>query len=175
MRSAPVIANGVVIVGAMVATGFVRALPKGHVFFQDIQEHHLKTWESLVRPWAERASFVIGTVTDPKLPESAIDLVVIRDALHEFTQVHEMLARMRESLVPGGYLVVVDRYQGPVRERIPFAERGDDHAFNGEVTTARLGFDAGLLSKLACWAGEKWPGDKPKNDWTIPLAGLACP
>ena len=129
----------------MVATGFVRALPKGHVFFQDIQDHHLKTWESKVRPWAERASFVIGTVTDPKLPEKAIDLVVLRDALHEFTQADQMLARIRESLAPGGQLVVIDRYQGPVRARIPFAERGDEHAFNGEVTTARLGFDAGLV------------------------------
>ncbi len=50
-----------------------------------------------------------------------------------------------------------------------------NHIYRAIPWLKNLGFDAGLLSKLACWAGEKWPGDKPKNDWTIPLAGLACP
>ena len=51
---------------------------------------------------------VLGEADDPKLPESEIDLAFIVDAYHEFSFPREMGERLRESLKPGGQLVLVE-------------------------------------------------------------------
>ena len=51
---------------------------------------------------------VLGAVDDPKLPAEAIDLVLMVDVYHEFSQPQRMLQRIRESLKPGGRLVLVE-------------------------------------------------------------------
>ena len=51
---------------------------------------------------------VLGEADDPKLPESEIDLAFIVDAYHEFSFPREMGERLKESLKPGGQLVLVE-------------------------------------------------------------------
>jgi SAM-dependent methyltransferase len=48
---------------------------------------------------------------DPKLPEGALDLVLLVDVYHEFSEPEKMLDRIRESLKPGGRLVLLE-YRG---------------------------------------------------------------
>ena len=49
-----------------------------------------------------------GTESDPKLPPNTMDLVLLVDVYHEFSQPQAMLDRIRESLKPDGRLVLLE-------------------------------------------------------------------
>ena len=95
-------------------TGFftfpiAQRVPQGKVFAVDIQPEMLariarrKTLEKVVN-----VETVLGEQDDPKLPKNQIDLAFIVDAYHEFSFPREMGERLRESLKPGGQLVLVE-------------------------------------------------------------------
>lgn len=54
---------------------------------------------------------VLGTVQDPKLPEGAVDTILLVDVYHEFDYPYEMARAMVKALKPGGRLVLVE-YRG---------------------------------------------------------------
>ena len=95
-------------------TGFftfpiAQRVPKGKVFAVDIQPEMLariarrKVLENVVN-----VETVLGEQEDPKLPKNQIDLAFIVDAYHEFSFPREMGERLKESLRPGGQLVLVE-------------------------------------------------------------------
>jgi SAM-dependent methyltransferase len=51
---------------------------------------------------------ILGTPTDPNLPEGKIDLILCVDVYHEFSNPEEMLSAMRKSLKPGGRIALVE-------------------------------------------------------------------
>lgn len=51
---------------------------------------------------------VLGTITDPKLPTAAVDLVLMVDVYHEFSHPYEMMEAIARSLKPGGRVVLVE-------------------------------------------------------------------
>jgi len=51
---------------------------------------------------------VLGAVDDPKLPKNSIDLVLLVDVYHEFSEPEKMLDRIRESLKPNGRIVFLE-------------------------------------------------------------------
>jgi SAM-dependent methyltransferase len=51
---------------------------------------------------------VLGTLTDPKLPQGQIDLILLVDVYHEFSHPEPMLAAMRDALAPGGLCALVE-------------------------------------------------------------------
>jgi SAM-dependent methyltransferase len=86
-----------------------RVGPAGKVYANDIQPEMLRLLRQ--RLSAERITnveTVLGAVDDPKLPASAIDLILMVDVYHEFSEPQKMLRRMREALKPGGRLVLVE-------------------------------------------------------------------
>jgi ubiquinone/menaquinone biosynthesis C-methylase UbiE len=54
---------------------------------------------------------VLGAVDDPKLPRGAVDMVLLVDVYHEFSEPQAMLRHIRESLRPDGRLVLLE-YRG---------------------------------------------------------------
>ncbi len=83
--------------------------PSGKIYASDIQPEML----DLVRERAEREKVanvqtVLGTPSDPKLPAGAIDLILLVDVYHEFSQPQAMLDHMRDALKPGGRLVLLE-------------------------------------------------------------------
>ena len=84
-------------------------VPLGKVFSVDIQPEML---ERIARRQAlenvANVETILGEKDDPKLPDNAIDLAFIVDAYHEFSFPREMGERLRESLKPGGQLVLVE-------------------------------------------------------------------
>jgi ubiquinone/menaquinone biosynthesis C-methylase UbiE len=89
-----------------------RVGPSGVVYGEDIQQGML---DQLDRNMRERhignVREVLGTIEDPKLPKNAVDLVLLVDVYHEFSEPEKMLDRIRESLKPGGRLVLLE-YRG---------------------------------------------------------------
>lgn len=83
--------------------------PTGRVFANDLQPQML---DILGRRLAERritnVTLVQGTVDDPKLPPASVDLELLVDVYHEFSQPQAMLRRLREALKPDGRLVLLE-------------------------------------------------------------------
>ncbi len=82
---------------------------EGQVLAVDIQPEML----SLLRERAKEHELdnikpILGTTTDPNLPEGKIDLILCVDVYHEFSNPEEMLAAMRKSLKPGGRIALVE-------------------------------------------------------------------
>jgi ubiquinone/menaquinone biosynthesis C-methylase UbiE len=86
-----------------------RVGPTGRVYANDIQPEMLALLqERLAKEKITNVEPVLGTTEDPKLPSSAIDLILMVDVYHEFQQPQIMLRRMREALKPGGRLVLLE-------------------------------------------------------------------
>ena len=79
----------------------------GRVYAVDVQPGMLQ----LLQQNAAKAKLanvvpVLGTIDDPKLPAGALDLIIMVDVYHEFSEPQTMLQRMREALKPGGRLAL---------------------------------------------------------------------
>ncbi len=86
-----------------------RRVPDGKVLAVDIQQEMLDIIESRRASGAEKnVETVLGAVDDPRLPEAAVDLVLIVDAYHEFSHPREMGEAIARALKPGGRLVLIE-------------------------------------------------------------------
>jgi ubiquinone/menaquinone biosynthesis C-methylase UbiE len=81
----------------------------GQVFANDVQPQML---EMLARKLSARhirnVTLVQGALDDPKLPPASVDLELMVDVYHEFSQPQAMLRHLREALKPGGRLVLLE-------------------------------------------------------------------
>ena len=85
--------------------------PRGVVYGEEIQPEMLDLLAGNMR--AHRVTNVVGvlgSVSDPKLPQP-VDLVLLVDVYHEFSEPAEMMAAVCRSLKPGGRVVFVE-YRG---------------------------------------------------------------
>jgi len=86
-----------------------RAGPAGKVYAEDIQPGML---EQLRRNMAARklANYeaVLGAADDPRLPAGRLDLALLVDVYHEFSQPQKMLGRIRAALKPDGRMVLLE-------------------------------------------------------------------
>ena len=83
--------------------------PRGRVYAVDIQPEML----DLLRGRVEREGLanvvpVLGAVDDPRLPEGALDWVLLVDVYHELQQPRATLARVRAALAPRGKVAVIE-------------------------------------------------------------------
>jgi 2-polyprenyl-3-methyl-5-hydroxy-6-metoxy-1,4-benzoquinol methylase len=84
----------------------------GHVYGVDIQPEMLKMLNDRGdREGVRNFTPILGAFHDPRLPKSKIDLILCVDVYHEFSYPEPMLRGMRESLAPGGTVVLVE-YRG---------------------------------------------------------------
>jgi len=86
--------------------------PDGRVYANDIQPAMLDILRARIeRERLSNIELVLGTPTDPRLPRASVDLAILVDVYHEFSAPQVMLRRIRESLKPGGRLVLLE-YRG---------------------------------------------------------------
>jgi len=89
-----------------------RVGPRGKVYGNDISPEMLR---QLARNMEQRhltnVEPVLGAIDDPKLPARSLDLVLMVDVYHEFSEPQAMLRHVRESLRPDGRLVLLE-YRG---------------------------------------------------------------
>ena len=83
--------------------------PGGKVFANDIQPEMLdKLRSNATAEGVTNVEPVLGTESDPKLPRGKLDLVILVDVYHEFSRPQRMLEAIRDSLKPGGRLVLLE-------------------------------------------------------------------
>ena len=86
--------------------------PAGKVYANDIQPRMLELLQqNLKKQNIANVQTVLGDIDDPKLPSAALDLVLLVDVYHEFSEPQKMLRRIREALKPDGRLVLLE-YRG---------------------------------------------------------------
>jgi ubiquinone/menaquinone biosynthesis C-methylase UbiE len=81
----------------------------GKVYASDIQAGMLTLLQqNVTRAKVDNVIPVLGTIDDPKLPSGSIDLAIMVDVYHEFSEPQKMLQRIREALKPDGRLVLLE-------------------------------------------------------------------
>lgn len=83
--------------------------PTGRVYANDLQPEMLRLLGGrLAARRISNVTLVQGTESDPKLPASALDLELLVDVYHEFSEPQAMLRHLREALKPDGRLVLLE-------------------------------------------------------------------
>ena len=83
--------------------------PEGKVLAVDIQPEMLHLLELRSKDQGvPNVEPILGTVTDPKLPANAVDLLLMVDVYHEFSHPSLMLAAIRRSLTEDGLVALLE-------------------------------------------------------------------
>jgi ubiquinone/menaquinone biosynthesis C-methylase UbiE len=83
--------------------------PMGKVYASDIQAGMLTLLQqNAARAKVDNVIPVLGTFDDPRLPADSLDLVIMVDVYHEFSEPQKMLQRIREALKADGRLVLLE-------------------------------------------------------------------
>lgn len=83
--------------------------PSGKVIGEDIQEGMIELMKKNIEMRKLRnVEIVLGTPTDPRLPQASLDLVLMVDVYHEFSDPVTMMRQIRRALKPDGRVVLVE-------------------------------------------------------------------
>jgi ubiquinone/menaquinone biosynthesis C-methylase UbiE len=109
------IQKGMYVADVGAGTGFFtvrlarRVGPSGRVYANDVQPEMLaRLQEHVESEHLNNVETVLGTQSDPKLPAGKLDLILLVDVYHEFSQPQRMLREMKKSLKPDGRLVLIE-------------------------------------------------------------------
>jgi precorrin-6B methylase 2 len=96
-------------------TGYVtrrmatKVAPTGKVYAVEIQQEMLDLLSANMKQRGlTNVVPILGTVSDPKLPTNALDLIIMVDVYHELDHPYEMTEAMARSLKAGGRLVFIE-------------------------------------------------------------------
>jgi predicted methyltransferase len=82
---------------------------QGRVYAVDVQPGMLQLLQqNAMKAKVTNVVPVLGAFDDPKLPAGELDLIIMVDVYHEFSQPQRMLQRMHEALKPGGRLALFE-------------------------------------------------------------------
>jgi ubiquinone/menaquinone biosynthesis C-methylase UbiE len=85
----------------------VRVGDTGKVYAEDIDEGALQHLDSRCRRWGlDHVETVLGEVSDPKLPESRLDLIFVISSYHHFDDPVALMRAARPALKPDGILAI---------------------------------------------------------------------
>lgn len=83
--------------------------PGGRVYCEDIQPEMLEIMQSrAAADGVDGIEPILGTATDPMLPDGELDWVIIADVYHEMSDPEPMLAGIRHALAPGGRVALLE-------------------------------------------------------------------
>jgi SAM-dependent methyltransferase len=109
------IARGSSVADIGAGSGFIterlasRVGPTGRVFANDVQPQMLDLLaKRLARKKITNVTLVQGDLDDPRLPPASVDLAIMVDVYHEFSQPQAMLRHLRDALKAGGRMVLLE-------------------------------------------------------------------
>jgi 2-polyprenyl-3-methyl-5-hydroxy-6-metoxy-1,4-benzoquinol methylase len=116
-----------------------RVGPNGMVYAQDVQVPMLEAIQRRVdREGLKNVRTIKGEVGDPRLPASSVDVVLIVDTYHEFTNPVELLRHLAAALKPGGRIAVINATKEGGGPGPPVDERKDQAEVLAEAERAGL-------------------------------------
>ncbi len=83
--------------------------PTGRVYATDVQPEMIEKLKAPCLPAnLQNVSPVLSTADDPRLPEGAIDLILMVDVYHELAAPQRVLQQLKRALKPAGRLVLLE-------------------------------------------------------------------
>lgn len=83
--------------------------PKGRVYATDIQPEMIELLKKRIGPSRDGAiEIVLGTATESRLPDGAIDLALMVDVYHELAAPQVFLRSVKRALRPDGRLILIE-------------------------------------------------------------------
>ena len=135
----------------------------GTVFAEEIGESTVKSLKKEAeKKGLSQVRAVLGRDDDPRLSPGSADLAFMHHVYHHFAKPREMLRGIWRALKPGGYLVVVDKQRGTLRDWVPRNVRAKKHHWIAETTVSREAREEGFAF-VAC-AEERW---HTKDDFVL--------
>jgi len=121
-----------------------RVGPTGRVFANDVQPQMLNMLaRRLASSRITNVTLIEGTFDDPKLPPASVDLALMVDVYHELSQPQAMLRHLRESLKPGGRLVLLE-----YRKEDPTVPIKPEHKMSVAEAKIEVEAEGFILSKV---------------------------
>jgi ubiquinone/menaquinone biosynthesis C-methylase UbiE len=109
----------------------------GHVFAVDIADAKLQRLKQRASDaHFDNVEIVMGSEDDPRLPTGKLDAVFILNAYHEMTRFQEILRHIRESLKPGGRLLIAE--PGPLPAEQTRAEQIAHHHIGAKFVAGEM-------------------------------------
>lgn len=113
--------------------------PQGRVFAVDVEPKILDALrERIAESGLRNVTPVLALGEDPLLPARACDVILIVDTYHHFPDRVKYLARLAQSLRPGGRIANVDYHKRPTPVGPPMDHRLSRETFLGEAQAAGL-------------------------------------
>src|SRR5579859_4397724 len=141
---------GMVVADVGAGTGYMslrlakRVGPTGRVYGNDLQPEMLRRLrENAAKAGLANIETVQGDEADPKLPPGRMDLVLLVDVYHEFSEPRQMIDRIREALKPTGRLVLLE-----YRKEDPNVPIREEHKMTVGEVKAELEPQGLVLSKV---------------------------
>jgi len=117
----------------------------GIVFAEEIEENRVKSLKAEAEKRdINQVKSVLGRSDDPCLPADSADLVYMNHVYHHFAKPRDMLRAIWRSLKPGGYLAIVDRRRGTLRDWVERRLRETKHFWIAETTVVREAREEGF-------------------------------
>ena len=100
----------------------------GRIFAEDINPHAVDTIaDRMKKAGIENVRAMLGSPDDPRLPEGALDAVMLLKTYHEIQQPVELMKKVKLSLHPGAKIGIIDRNGN-----------GSDHGLNQDVVVREM-------------------------------------
>jgi SAM-dependent methyltransferase len=121
-------------VGYFVVRLAERVGPSGKVYANDIQPEMLRRLRTtLEKQNIRNVETILSKETDPMLPSDAMDVILMVDVYHEFSQPQRMLAGIRKALKKDGRLVLLE-----YRKEDPYIPIRPEHKMSVAEVKAEL-------------------------------------
>ncbi len=118
----------------------------GTVFSEEIEDGKVNTLKAEAEKRdLDQVKPLLGRSDDPCLPAGSADLVYMNHVYHHFAKPREMLRAIWRGLKPGGYLAIVDRERGTLRNWVERSRRETRHFWIAETTVVREAREEGFI------------------------------
>ena len=116
----------------------------GKVYAVDVQPEMLSMLrERAAKAGVKNLTTILGSESNPRLPKGTLDLILLVDVYHEFSQPQRMLQRMSEALKTDGRLVLLE-----YRKEDPHIPIRSEHKMSIEEAKAELEAEGFRLEKV---------------------------
>lgn len=145
---------------------------RGRVLAQDIvRETRDRLAQRVQRERLDNVAVSLGMPANPMLPEHSFDRIFLVHMYHEVAQPYEFLWNLRESLMPGGLVIVVDSDRPVKRHGMPPRQLLCEFAALGLAPTKTTH----LAGSDAYFAAFRVAADRPRPDQIKPCAEVKPP
>lgn len=112
--------------------------PTGRAYGIDIEQKSLDQLRTRAQSEGiANVEIILSQVADPKLPASALDAVLIRNAYHEMTEHRAILKAVMSGLKPGALLVVIEAMHDNLLDK-PREQQVKEHVIAPGIVDAEL-------------------------------------